>query len=180
MEEFIDERLLGKSQDNLVLEIGPGTGRIFDILENDLKCRTIAVELAENMVELASLKSPNTIFIIDDVLKVSFKKNQFDAIFMGALIHNFPLEDAKKLLEKTYDWLKEDGKLLLYTTIHEKSEEGYFEKEDYSGKIIRYRKKYMEDELKELVESIHFKIDYKMYNEEPDRNKNWIVYILTK
>ena len=45
-------------------------------MEYDLKCRTIAVELAEEMIKYAKIKSPNV-------------------IFMGALIHNFQKKDAK-------------------------------------------------------------------------------------
>ena len=74
-------------------------------------------------------------------------------------------------------WIKEEGKILIYTTIHDKSEEGYYEKEDYSGNIIRFRKKFTEEEL---VEECNFEIVYKMYTEEPDRNKKWLTYIIKK
>jgi cyclopropane fatty-acyl-phospholipid synthase-like methyltransferase len=99
---------------------------------------------------------------------------------MGAVIHNFPKEDVKELLFSIHKWLKKDGKILIYTTIHNKSEEGYYEKEDYSGKIVRFRKKFTENELKELLEEFKFKIVFKMYTEEPDRNKKWLTYIVEK
>jgi len=177
---LLSEKLLKSNVKNNVLEIGPGTGRILKILEEDLKCRTIAVELAEEMIKYAKIKSPNTVFIEDNILNVRFAKETFDAIFMGALIHNFPKEDAKKLLELVYNWIKFDGKILIYTTIHEKSEEGYYEKKDYSGNIVRFRKKFTEEELQELIEDLNFKITYKMYTEEPDRNKKWLTYIIKK
>lgn len=175
--KLLEEKLLKRSSNN-VLEIGPGTGRILKIFEEKLNCRTCAVELSEEMIKYAKVKSPNTIFIEDNILNVKFSKDSFDAIFMGALIHNFPLEDVKKLLLLVYKWIKEDGKILIYTTIHEKSEEGYFEKEDYDGNIVRFRKKFTENELKELVEECGFEITYKMYTEEPDRNKKWLTYIV--
>ncbi|MGN1326476.1 MAG: hypothetical protein ACI4VQ_00090, partial [Clostridia bacterium] len=89
-------------------------------------------------------------------------------------------KDAKRLLTLIYDWIKVDGKILIYTTIHEKSEEGYYEKEDYSGNILRFRKKFTESELQELIEETNFKIIYKMYTNEPDRNKKWLTYIIEK
>lgn len=178
--KILSEKLLKPNIDNNVLEIGPGTGRILKILEYDLKCRTIAVELAEEMIKYAKIKSPNTIFIEDNILNVKFANETFDAIFMGALIHNFPKEDAKKLLKLIYNWIKFDGKILIYTTIHEKSEEGYYEKQDYSGNIVRFRAKFTERELQELIEKSNFKITYKMYTSEPDRNKNWLTYIIEK
>lgn len=177
---LLGEKLLKKKINNNVLEIGPGTGRILKILEEDLNCRTCAVELSEEMIKYAKVKSPNTLFIEDDVLNVKFSEETFDAIFMGALIHNFPKEDAKELLSLIYKWIKNDGKILIYTTIHDKSEEGYYEKDDYSGNIVRFRKKFTEDELKELIEEARFKIVYKMYTEEPDRNKKWLTYIIEK
>lgn len=178
--KLLSEELLSKNIKNNVLEIGPGTGRILKLLEEKLNCRTCAVELSEEMIKYAKIKSPNTLFIEDNILNVKFSENTFDAIFMGALIHNFPKEDAKQLLLLAYKWIKEEGKILIYTTIHDKSEEGYYEKEDYSGNIIRFRKKFTEEELKELVEECNFEIVYKMYTEEPDRNKKWLTYIIKK
>lgn len=99
---------------------------------------------------------------------------------MGALIHNFPKRDAKELLDLVYNWIKPNGKILVYTTIHKSSEEGYFEKQDYEGNIIRFRKKYTEEELKDMIEDIGFKIVYKMYTSEPDRNKEWLTFIIEK
>lgn len=177
--ELLSNKLLTSNSKN-VLEIGPGTGRILRIFEEELNVRTTAVELASEMVEIAKEKSPNTLFIVDDILNVNFMSKQFDAIFMGALIHNFPLDDSELLLKKCYSWLRDDGKVLIYTTIHEKSEEGYFEKEDYSGKIVRFRKKFTEKKLYDLVSRVGFKVDYTMYTEELDRNKKWIVYICKK
>lgn len=179
-EILLKEKLLKPNIVNKVLEIGPGSGRILKLLEDSLGCRTVAVDLAEEMIKYAKVKSPNTIFIEDDILNVKFDKDTYDAIVMGALIHTFPKEDVKKLLELVYGWIKEDGRILIYTTIHEKGDEGYFEKDDYSGNIIRYRKKFTEKELEELVEEFNFKIVYRGYSSEIDRNKKWITYIIKK
>lgn len=178
--KLLSEEVLKKSSNNIVLEIGPGTGRMLKIFEERLNCRTCAVELSKEMIKYAKEKSPNTMFIEDNVLNVRFSDNSFDAIFMGALIHNFPKDDARKLLELSHRWIKEDGRILIYTTIHDNSEEGYYEKEDYKGNIVRFRKKYTEEELKKLIEECNFKIVYKMYTAEPDRNKKWLTYIIEK
>jgi len=150
------------------------------VFEKKLNCKTVAVELSEEMIKYAKEESPNTIYINENILNVEFEKNSFDAIFMGALIHNFPKEDVNKLLKLVYKWIKPDGKVLIYTTIHEKSEEGFYEKADYSGNIVRFRKKFTEEELKNTVKKIGFEINHTMYTSEPDRNKNWLTYILNK
>ena len=84
------------------------------------------------------------------------------------------------MLQLIRTWLKEDGKTLIYTTIHEKSEEGFYEKQDYEGNIVRFRKKFTEPELKELLEEEGFEITYTMHTSEPDRQKNWLTYIVKK
>lgn len=178
--KLLSEQLLAKNLINNVLEIGPGTGRMLELFEEKLNCRTCAVELSKEMIKYAKIKSPRTLFIEDNILNVNFFENSFDAIFMGALIHNFPTEDVKLLLSLVYKWVKNDGKILIYTTIHDKTEEGYYEKEDYNGNIVRFRKKFTEKELKELILNAGFKITYKMYTEEPDRNKKWLTYIIEK
>ena len=177
--KLLTDKLLTPNKKNIVLEIGPGTGRLLKIFE-ELSCETTAVELSEEMLKYAKLKSPNTHFINNNVLDVKFPNNTYDAIFMGALIHNFPKEDAKTLLSLVHDWIKPKGKILIYTTIHAMSEEGYYEKQDYSGNIIRFRKKYTEEELREMIEAANFKIVYKMYTSEPDRNKKWLTFIIEK
>lgn len=178
--ELLAEQLVKPDIINNVLEIGPGTGRMLKILENDLNCRTVAVELSGEMIKYAREKSPNTIFIEDNILNIKFVDNTYDAIFMGAVIHNFPKKDAEKLLKLVYSWIKPTGKILIYTTIHDKAEEGYYEKSDYNGNIVRFRKKFTEEELKLMLEESKFNIVYKMYDDEPDRNKKWVTYIVEK
>ena len=146
----------------------------------ELNCRTCAIELSSKMIEYAKQRSPRTTFAQVNVLEATLESNLFDAIFMGAVIHNFPKEDARKLLQLIRTWLKEDGKTLIYTTIHEKSEEGFYEKQDYEGNIVRFRKKFTEPELKELLEEEGFEITYTMHTSEPDRQKNWLTYIVKK
>lgn len=178
--EIIDNNLLIKDTDNNVLEIGPGSGRLLNILDNELHCKTTAVELSKEMIKYAKEKSPNTKFIEGNILDIDFENNSFDAIIMGALIHNFPKEDAIKLLELSKKWLKDNGRIMIYTTIHEKSEEGYYEKEDYNENIVRFRKKYTKEELIDLFNKLNFKIVFTYYNEEKDRNKKWMTYIVEK
>lgn len=175
--EILEKELLNLEHENLVLEIGPGIGRILKLFES-LHCRTIGVELSDKMLEIAKENAPNTIFIEGNILEVNFEDESFDAIFIGAVIHNFPKQDAKKLLKLISKWIKPNGKILLYTTIHEKSEEGFYKKEDYNGNIIRFRKKYTESEFKEMLASAGFEICYKKYNTELDRNKKWLTYIV--
>ena len=91
-----------------VLEVGPGAGQILKYFE-DHGCRTVGIELSDAMCQLCKIQSPNSIIIHSDINEIQLYREQFDLIYMGALIHLFPLEDATKLIRKVWSWLKEDG-----------------------------------------------------------------------
>lgn len=161
------------------LEIGPGSGEILECFEKN-GCRTIAVDISPKIIEIAKKKSPNTIFINSNILEVNFHKNQFEIIYAGALIHLFPLVDARKLIKNIYCWLNYDGILFINTTINEDSTEGYFIKEDYMGKIKRFRRKWTENDFETLIIESNLEIIEKIYTEEFDRGKKWVALICKK
>lgn len=111
------------------MEIGPGRG---DRLKKfcDFKLDVTAIELSKEMRNLCKKKVPKAKIINKNALECDFDF-QFDFIYMEAMIHNFPIEDAKKLLTLTHKWLKEDGILICTTTVDEKDYEGYEIKTDY-------------------------------------------------
>lgn len=166
-------------KDSKVLEIGPGSGRNLKMLES-IGCNTTAVELSGEMSKVASRRSPNSKMINKNILECQFEANSFDMIFLMAVIHNFPLEDAYKLLEKIYNWLANDGYLLIGTTIHAKEDFGYFVKEDYVTKVERYRYQYTKETFRKLLFDNKFKIEKEYFVEESIRNKIWCDMICRK
>ncbi len=99
---------------------------------------------------------------------------------MEAVIHNFPIEEARKLLSLIHKWLKENGILICTTTVAKMDFEGYEEKKDYKSNIKRFRHHYTEDAFEELFKKQNFKVLDKKYKEEIDdtRNKLWqILYV---
>ena len=168
-----------KNINSSALEIGPGDGRILKILEL-CNFQTTAVEFSTEMMKYATLNSPTTLFLSKNVLDVNFEKEQFEFIFASAVIHNFTKNDANLLLSLIYQWLHKNGILFLSTTIHEKSEEGFSKKEGYTGNVKRYRKKYTETEILEVLQKKHFVILEKIYTNERNRNKVWINIVCKK
>ena len=57
-----------------VLEIGPGTGHLLQILEN-LGCRTTAIELSGKMCELVKKIHPKQLYSIRTYLQLTFVHN---------------------------------------------------------------------------------------------------------
>ena len=163
-----------------LLEIGPGRGaRLKNFCDYGLD--VTAIELSEEMGKLCSKKAPKAKIIIKNVLECDFDF-QFDYIYMEAVIHNFPIEEIKKLFNLIYKWLKDDGILICTTTIDENDFECYEEKHDYKNKIKRFRHHYTEKSFEELFIKHHFKILNKKYKEEIDntRKKLWQILYLGK
>lgn len=162
-----------------VLEIGPGSGRNLKMFET-LDCNITAVELSGEMCKAAKKRVPNSNIINKNILECNFELKSFDIVFLMAVIHNFPLDDAHKLLEKIYNWLKDDGYLLIGTTIHPNENCGFFMKEDYSGEVKRYRHQYTKESFEKLIFNNNFKIFESFIVEENERKKIWYDLICEK
>lgn len=163
-----------------ILEIGPGRG---DRLKNfcDFGLDVTAIELSEEMSKLCSKRAPKAKIINKNVFECDFDF-QFDFIYMEAMIHNFPIEDARMLLKLIHKWLKNDGILICTTTIDEDDSEGYEEKKDYIAKKKRFRHRFTEKSFEALFKNADFKIIDKKYKEETDsvRSKLWQILYLKK
>lgn len=162
-----------------VLEIGPGAGQCLSYYSS-LEFHTVGVELSPSMAEVAYKNSPKSILIVSDILSIDFPSEQFDIIFMGALIHLFPKNDAMRLLNKVHYWLKPSGRIFINTTCHDISQEGFYIKEDYSGELMRFRKYWTEDEFYNFIHDQSFKVLDTMYTDEIDRQKKWVAYVCEK
>lgn len=167
---------LNCSRKYLVAEIGPGAGKMLRYFESH-DCRTVGIELSEEMTKIAQKVSPESMIINDDVFNVNFIEEQFDLVYMGAIIHLFSKDDALELLLKVKRWIKKDGFMFINTTCCKKSEEGIFTKIDYSGEIKRFRRDWIEEEFFTFVNEAGFDIVDVMYTNEVDRDKKWVAYI---
>jgi len=162
-----------------VLELGPGSGLALSYL-NDEGFDTTAIDISKEIIKISRERSPKTKYIHSDFLKFDFGKIKFEGVFAKAFIHLFPKKDAIIVLRKIYNLLVSNGVVYLATTVHEESEEGFFEKLDYKEKLKRFRKRWMEEELIEEVRKIGFEIVIKNYTDEEDKNKKWVNLYLVK
>ena len=159
-----------------ILEPGPGSGLALHMFDA-AGFQTSAVEIAENIIEVARRNSSNTQFIHDDFLQHELGDQKFEGVFAKAFIHLFPKDDAVRIVKKIYTMLPDRGGLFVATTIHEKSSEGYEEKLDYDDTPVRYRKKWTEQELMDL-----FRDGWDVINANPnqERGKQWLALTLAK
>jgi len=113
-------------------------------------------------------------------LQSELPEDKYQIIYCGALIHLFKKEDAERLMKKINKSLSKKGILFMNTTIHEKSDEGFYEKQDYQSRVKRFRHKYTEEEFRELIESSNFRILDRITTDEQNREKFWVAYISEK
>lgn len=161
-----------------VLEIGPGTGHLLQILE-DLGCRTTAIELSEKMCEFARKNSPKTVILNQDMFTVNFCAQQFDVICALALIHTIPSREAKKFMGKVKYWLKDGGMFIFDTVMYDESKEVFIDSGEQKD-VKKFRKQYTQIELEELIYSSGFKIEDISLNYQASNSKVWMRYACKK
>lgn len=161
------------------LDLGAGTGQILKILE-DNNFDTIGIELSKSMASYIKEISPRSKIIEEDILAVSLNNDSFNLILGMAFIHLFDERDLIIVLNKVKKWMKRDGYFAICTTKHEKTEKGYFIKNEYKDSIIRYRKKWRQDELEKFIINNGFEIIDSFIMSEITTPRVWISYMLKK
>lgn len=158
-----------------VLELGPGSGLALKFFV-DAGFETKAIDFSSKIIEVARKTTPSTEFVEADFLEHEFNE-KFDGVFAKAFIHLFPKEDALRVFDKVRELLNPSGLFYLSTTVHDVSDEGFFEKRDYEKRSLRFRRRWTEEELLEVLKDKGFEIVKKFYSEEKNFGKRWITLI---
>ncbi|MBI4653196.1 methyltransferase domain-containing protein [Candidatus Kuenenbacteria bacterium] len=101
--------------DDVVLDLGCGNGRLFELFNNK-KINYFGIDNCPELIEKAKEKyqSSNAIFLIEDVLDLSFEDQKFDAIFWIAVLNHIPSKELRiKVLENIKRILKKEGILIM-------------------------------------------------------------------
>jgi len=95
-----------------VLEIGTGTGLFSEIFLNKFPdAKMDLVDLAEDMLNIAKERfsdNSNLNFFLKDILNFS-PGGKYDLVISSLAIHHLELDDQKRLYNKIFNWLKNDG-----------------------------------------------------------------------
>ncbi len=154
-----------------VLDVGCGVGLDSYIL-TEHGFQVYGIDIAEKMIEYARQNVPRMKFEEADFL--TYQNGQFHGLVMDAFLHLFPKEEVPTILNKVRSFLVQGGYGLICTTKGKKSREGYFEKEDYSSKVKRFRKHWTEQELKDTFEQNGLRIVDFYTDHEQVFNKTWM------
>lgn len=98
-----------------ILDIGCGNGRLYELLK-DKQIEYIGIDNSQKLIEIAKkrFQVPSSKlqvkFLVTDALDLPFKENEFDAVFMIAVLPHIPLKELQiKVLKEAWRVLKIDG-----------------------------------------------------------------------
>ena len=122
-----DKFCLRIKKDNAeVLEIGCGPGNITRyLLQQRPQYIITGIDLAENMLELASSNNPTANFIKMDCRDIDKLKNKFDAIMCGFCLPYLDKQEAIDFIQNARNLLQPGGVLYISTMEDDYAKSGY-------------------------------------------------------
>ncbi|PIR54802.1 hypothetical protein COU74_03585 [Candidatus Peregrinibacteria bacterium CG10_big_fil_rev_8_21_14_0_10_36_19] len=101
-------------ENDQVLDIGCGNGRLYKFLSENKKIKYIGLEKSKKLLDAAKKNFNQAKFVHGDMLKLPFKEKSQDVITSIASLHHIPSEKLrKKALTEMHKTLKENGILIL-------------------------------------------------------------------
>ncbi len=117
--EYI-KQIFDKKSKITIADVGCGDGRYsLEILKSFENCYLHCIDFNENMIQylknyLIEKKFTNFCARAGDASKLSLENNSMDGIVTFNAIHHFDLD---KFLSESYEILKDDGRLIIYTRL---------------------------------------------------------------
>ena len=109
-----------------ILEIGCGPGNITRyILSQIPKGSITAIDVSENMIQLAKKNNPSADFQIMDCRSIDQIKTKFDGLICGFIIPYLAEKDCQKLIADCNELLNEEGVLYLSFVEGDQKDSGY-------------------------------------------------------
>ena len=137
-----------------VLDLGCGTGYPAAKFFSEKGYEVMGVDISERMLKIAKGVVPDGKFIKKDMTKINFPKNSFDIIVSFQSILHIPKNEQKKLLQKVYEILNPEGKILISVTSNKGGE--YIN--NWMGKTKMFWNETSKKDNLALIEKIGFKI----------------------
>ena len=160
--------LLAGIADKKVLDVGAGTGRLSVALASR-GAKVTALDLSPKMLEKIKRKNPKIHTIIGDVESLPFENDAFDIVTAAFLVVH--LKDPTRFFDEVYRVLK-DGGVFVVTNINQKHPPLVKTKE---GPIIIESFYHRPEKIRQILESLAFKIEEEVFVKEKDIWVNQIV-----
>jgi ubiquinone/menaquinone biosynthesis C-methylase UbiE len=173
LRRFLDAGIF--SNDDVVLDIGTGTGIIAHLVSPHVK-KVVGIDISPDMISLATNNSPhkntNMEFILDDARSLQFDDETFDKVTARMTFHHITT-DTKKAMQECFRVLKKGGMMIFSEgtppdrAVKERYEEIFRLKED--------RLTFFEDDMRKLMKQAGFKIvDIQTYIQRQASLNNWL------
>lgn len=164
---------------NLVLDVGCGGGLKSRYLIN-AGLKVIGLDFSEKMIEIARREIPEGKFFVMDIKDIEKIKENFDGIFIQAVLLHIPKKEIKSVLQKIIKKLNKNG--YIYIAVKEKKENGLEEEikteKDYGYEYQRFFSYFTIDELKNCLNNLELSVVYE--NIIPSGNIRWLQIIANK
>lgn len=164
----------------LVLDVGCGGGTKSKYLVSH-GMKVVGIDFSEKMIDIARREVPEASFQVLDVHDITTLRENFDGIFMQAVLLHIPKAEAESIVRKAAEKLSAGGHL--YIAVKEKSEGGVDEEmkidDDYGYEYERFFSYFTRDELKTYLKSAGLEVVYE--DRKPPsrtaRKSNWLQVI---
>lgn len=161
-----------------VFEIGSGEGKNAKFMQ-DLGFNVIASDTADDFIEATRKLGVNTIQF--DALEDDFSE-KYSGMFCWRVFVHFTKEDAKKIIQKAYNALEDNG-IFIFNAINRETKNVDNEWVDFEGEyhmgVERYYNYFSEEDFNDIINKTDFKIE-KFYKEGGDNNNKWLICVLKK
>lgn len=178
LEELIKLSFLSLPKSAKVFEIGSGDGTNAKFIKN-LGFDVTASDIADAFICEAKSQGLDTIKF--NVLNDIFPEKYF-AVFCWRVFVHFTKDDARKVIEKVYDALEDNG-IFIFNAINRDNKDVEDEWVDFEGEYHmgaeRYYRYFRQCELDEIINETKFKI-VDFHKDGGENNDKWLIYVLKK
>ncbi|HEY5588518.1 MAG TPA: class I SAM-dependent methyltransferase [Candidatus Paceibacterota bacterium] len=163
-----------------VLDMGCASGvKSKYLIDKGLK--VLGIDFSEKFIEIAKKEVLNGNFLVMDINDIDKLTENFDGIFIQAVLLHIPKKEVENILKKAVNKLNKGG--YLYVAVKGKKEDGADEEikneNDYGYEYERFFSYFSIEELKDYFKKVGLKIIYKNISQpsRATRKTNWIQII---
>ncbi len=113
---ILDKFKLGAKEGDNILDLGCGNGRLAQLFA-DCEISYLGIDVSEELIKIAKKKfavKNNIRFEVGDILNLQLQKNNFDLVYVLAVLHHIPSEALRlKALEDINKAMKKNATLFI-------------------------------------------------------------------